>query len=451
MPDKMIVDALKHEAQVLAAEQDFDVLVEQIDDASIVLLGEATHGTEEFYRIRARISEKLIMERGFDAIAVEADWPDALRINRYIDAAPSATAGVRDNSAEDSLKGFKRFPLWMWRNTAMADLIGRLRSHNERAAPDAKVGFFGLDLYSLRSSMEAVVQYLSQVDPDAAKQARARYGCFDHMAEDPQRYGYAATFGLKKDCEEEVVRQLVALSEEPGRNLPADDAAALDELFYARQNARVAANAESYYRAMFLGRNESWNQRDKHMSETLDELREHIGRQKGRTAKIIVWAHNSHLGDARATEMGDHGKLNLGQLVREKYGPEQSFLLGFTTHAGTVTAASEWNAPAELKHVRPSMPDSFERLFHDLGIGNFLLPIRNNRNVIRALEGRRLERAIGVIYLPESERLSHYFEADLVRQFDAVIHIDETTALHALDHTMQWQHDEMPDTYPSGM
>ncbi|HEV2608794.1 MAG TPA: erythromycin esterase family protein, partial [Noviherbaspirillum sp.] len=256
---------------------------------------------------------------------------------------------------------------------------------------------------------------------------------------------------MKKDCEEEVIKQLVALSEEAGQNLPAGDAAAMDELFYAQQNARVAANAESYYRAMFLGRNESWNQRDSHMAETLDALREHIGRQKGRPAKIVVWAHNSHLGDARATEMGDHGELNLGQLVRERYGTEQSFLLGFTTHTGTVTAASEWDAPAELKRVRPSMPNSFERLFHDLGIGNFVLPIRNNRNVIRALEGRRLERAIGVIYLPESERLSHYFDADLAKQFDAVIHIEETTALHPLDHTMHWQHDEIPDTYPSGM
>ncbi len=451
MPEKMIIDALKHEAHVITDEENVDVLLQQIGDASIVLLGEATHGTEEFYRIRARISERLITERGFDAIAVEADWPDALRVNRYIGATPSAGAGARDKSAEEALQGFQRFPLWMWRNTVVVDLINRLRTHNEHADPASKAGFFGLDLYSLRSSMDAVVHYLSRVDPDAAKQARARYSCFDHFAEDPQRYGYAASFGMKKDCEEEVVRQLVALSEEAGQNLPADDAAAMDELFYAQQNARVAANAESYYRAMFLGRNESWNQRDSHMAETLDALREHIGRQKGRTAKIVVWAHNSHLGDARATEMGDHGELNLGQLVRERYGPEQSFLVGFTTHTGTVTAASEWDAPAELKRVRPSMPDSVERLFHDLDIGNFLLPIRNNKNVIRALEGRRLERAIGVIYLPESERLSHYFDTDLARQFDAVIHIDETTALHPLDLTMHWRHDEIPDTYPSGM
>ncbi|HYD95472.1 MAG TPA: erythromycin esterase family protein [Noviherbaspirillum sp.] len=439
-----LIEALRQDARVLQTERQYDDIIEQIGDASLVLLGEATHGTREFYRIRAEISKRLILEKGFNAIAVEADWPDALQVNRFI--APSKNAA----SADQALHGFERFPQWMWRNTEIVELVSWLRWHNMQIA-DAhrKVGFFGLDLYSLRASMEAVVGYLAQVDPDAATQARARYGCFDHLAEDPQRYGYAATFGMRKDCEDEVIRQLTELTEK--WHSATHQAGDMDELFYAQQNARVAQNAEAYYRSMFLGRNESWNLRDLHMADTLDALCGHLTARNGRAPRIVVWAHNSHLGDARATEMGEHGQLNLGQLVRERYGAKDSFLLGFTTHAGTVTAASDWGAPAETKAVRPSHPDSYERLFHDCGLGNFLIPLRENNRLAGMLQEKLLERAIGVVYLPESERISHYFHASLSRQFDAVIHVDETHAVRPLEREADTQQGEVPETYPSGI
>jgi erythromycin esterase-like protein len=446
MPDQSTIEALRNEAQLIQPDENFERLLEHIKDASVVLLGEATHGTREFYGMRAEISKRLITEKGFDAIAVEADWPDALRASRYVQLASG------DKTADEALGGFQRFPQWMWRNTEVVSLLYWLREHNSRIAkPESRVGFFGLDLYSLRKSMDAVVRYLEKVDPEAAKRARERYSCFDHLAEDPQHYGYAATFGMKKDCEEEVVRQLVELTSEAARHLSQEGQTVPDELFYAQQNARVAKNAETYYRSMFQSRDESWNVRDRHMAETLDALREHIGRRKGGQARIVVWAHNSHIGDARATEMGDHGQLNLGQLVREHYAPEETFLLGFSTHTGTVTAASDWDGPAELKNVVPSRPDSFERLFHDIGLERFLLPIRGRERVSASLGERRLERAIGVIYRPETERISHYFHADLARQFDAVIHVDNTTAVKPLEYSVHWTPEEAPETYPFGV
>ena len=448
MSTRSIIKALHSEAHVLAADDPLDVILEQVGDASIVLLGEATHGTHEFYHVRAEISKRLVAEKGFDAIAVEADWPDALRASRFIQASPNTI----DRTAGEALHGFERFPQWMWRNTDIVELMRWLRWHNMQLGDAGeKVGFFGLDLYSLRSSMDAVVRYLAQVDPEAARRARARYSCFDHLAEDPQRYGYAASFGMRKDCEDEVVRQLVEMTTDAGRFIADPDHASADELFFAQQNARVAQNAEAYYRAMFQGRNESWNLRDRHMAETLEALRAYIIERKGRRPKIVVWAHNSHLGDARATEMGEHGQLNLGQLVREQYGMRDSFLLGFTTHTGTVTAASEWDAPAETKTVRPSHPDSYERIFHETGLGRFVVPLRDNHRLYAELEKQRLERAIGVIYLPESERISHYFHASLSRQFDAVIHIDETRAVRPLERTVEHHEGEVPETYPSGI
>jgi erythromycin esterase-like protein len=446
MSSQSTLDVLRQEAHVIRPDENYDRLLEHIGDASVVLLGEASHGTREFYRIRAEICKRLITEKGFDAIAVEADWPDALRVSRFVQLAS------KDKTADEALGGFQRFPQWMWRNTEVVEMVYWMRSHNSQIAQEQRVGFFGIDLYSLRKSMDAVIRYLEKTDPEAAKRARERYSCFDHLAEDPQHYGYAATFGLKKDCEEEVVRQLVELTEEAARHVKEEGAPIPDELFYAQQNARVAKNAETYYRAMFQSRDESWNIRDSHMMETLDALRQHVSNRKGRPAKIAVWAHNSHLGDARATEMGDHGQLNLGQLVRERYQPEETFLLGFSTHTGTVTAASDWDAPAELKKVVPSNPESFERLFHDTGMERFLLPIRGRDNVAMALDRRRLERAIGVIYRPDTERVSHYFHADIARQFDAVIHLDRTAAVQPLEYTVHWVPEPEPEeTYPFGV
>lgn len=448
MSTRSIIDALQQEAQVLDPDGSIDRIIERIGDASIVLLGEATHGTHEFYRIRAEISKRLISEKGFDAIAVEADWPDALRASRFIQANPAAAGTTADNA----LGAFERFPQWMWRNTDVVELLSWLRMHNMQCADDRdKMGFFGLDLYSLRGSMDAVVRYLSTVDPEAARRARSRYACFDHLADDPQRYGYAASFGMRKDCEDEVIRQLVEMTTDAQRLIEAGEHGSADEFFFAQQNARVAQNAEAYYRAMFQGRNESWNLRDRHMAETLEALRGHIIEKKGRRPKIVVWAHNSHLGDARATEMGEHGQLNLGQLVREQYGTKESFLLGFTTHTGTVTAASDWDAPAETKIVRPSHPDSYERIFHDSELRRFIVPLRASPRLHALLEEQRLERAIGVVYLPESERVSHYFHASLSKQFDAVIHIDETRAIRPLERTVAHHEGEVPETYPSGI
>jgi len=446
-----IIDAMRTEAVVLRAERDYDAVLSLVGNASVVLLGEATHGTHEFYRARTVITRRLLMEKGFCAVLVECDWPDALRVNRFIQGR-NDDAGMRDATADGALGGFLRFPRWMWRNADVINLVDWLHEFNAGIPElENKSGFFGLDLYSLRSSMDAVIRYLSRVDPEAAKRARARYACFDHLAEDPQRYGYATTFGMRKDCELEVMRQLMGLSANIERYAQRGGVAGADDAFYAEQNARVAQNAEAYYRAMFQGRDESWNVRDTHMADTLDALRRHLGKRGKAPAKIAVWAHNSHIGDARATEMGQHGQINLGQLVRERYGDQDTFLLGFTTHSGTVTAASDWESPSETKTVQPARSDSFENLLHDTRLGNFLLPIRGRKKLLARLHERRLERAIGVVYLPESERLSHYFHADLGNQFDALIHFDQTRAVKPLDAPASMEHIELPETYPSGM
>ena len=447
MLEQAIVRALRIEAQPLTTPGDLDLLMELVQGANLVLLGEASHGTREFYRIRAEITRRLIVEQGFDAVAVEADWPDALQASRFVQLASS------DQTADEALSGFQRFPQWMWRNAEVVEFLYWLRLHNARIAePGQRIGFFGLDLYSLRKSMSAVVAYLEQADPEAARAARERYGCFDHLAEDPEHYAYVTRFGLKKDCADEVMRQLQELTAQAARHLEQDQRALPDKLFYAQQNARVAKNAETYYRSMFDSRDESWNVRDRHMAETLDALREHISRRKGDAAKIAVWAHNSHLGDARATEVSQHGQLNLGQLVRQRSLPGESFLLGMTTHAGSVTAASDWDRPAELKKVLPSRPDSVERLLHATELGNFLLPLRGRDSVMHGVGARYLERAIGVIYRPETERGSHYFHADLAHQFDAVIHIDRSSAVKPLEFSPHWTAEaEVPETFPFGV
>src|SRR5882762_5321530 len=397
--------------------RDYDPLLSLIGEARFCLLGEATHGTHEFYRERAEITKRLIKEKSFTAIAVEADWPDAFRINRYV-------RGLSDDrNADEALGGVKRFPTWMWRNTVVLEFVEWLRDYNSSLPVGAtKVGFYGLDLYSLYTSIESVLGYLDKIDPAAAKRARYRYSCFEHFAEDTQAYGYAANFGITESCERDVIEQLVELRRRAADYASRDGRVAQDEFFFAEQNARLVLNAERYYRTMFRGRVESWNLRDQHMAETLEALVTHLNAQE-QQAKVALWEHNSHLGDARATYMADYGELNVGQLVRERYGPE-AVLVGFTTYAGTVTAASEWDGPAERKRVRPALEESYEASFHDAGIPNFLLPLRIPDS--EAFRDSRLERAIGVIYLPRTERQSHYFEARLSDQFDAVIHFDET-------------------------
>jgi len=447
MPDvkTKLTDAVRESAHLLSgAAEDYDPLMELIGDARFVLIGEASHGTHEFYQQRAEITKRLIQEKGFTAVAVEADWPDAYRINRYVQ-------GVSDDpTPAEALLSFQRFPTWMWRNTIVLNFVSWLRQHND-ALPQsaAKVGFYGLDLYSLYCSMAAVLKYLDKVDPEAAKRARDRYSCLEHFEEDTQAYGYAASFGLSESCEEQVVNQLLELQRQTAKYANRDGQIAADEFFYAEQNARLVKNAEEYYRSMFRGRVSSWNIRDRHMAETLDQLAAHLD-QQGRQSKVVVWEHNSHLGDARATDMAQAGELNVGQLVRERYG-QDAVLVGFTTYTGTVTAASNWDEPPQLKPVRPALPESYEALFHQTGLPSFLLNLRQENPAVAGLRQARLERAIGVIYRPETERASHYFYTRLPDQFDAVIHIDDTRAVQPLDRTTPEETNEVPETFPSGI
>ncbi|HJQ25552.1 MAG TPA: erythromycin esterase family protein [Blastocatellia bacterium] len=437
-------NAVRQAATMLkGAADDYDRLLEWMGDARFVLLGEASHGTHEFYKARAQISKRLIAEKGFTAVAVEADWPDAYRVSRYVRGMGN------DPDAIAALADFKRFPAWMWRNADVLDFVGWLRAHNEALPASARVGFYGLDLYSLHASMEAVLKYLDDVDPEAARRARYRYSCFEHFGEDPQAYGYAAGFGLSDSCEREAVNQLIELQRRAAEYARRDGHVAADAFFFAEQNARLVKNAEEYYRSMFRGRVSTWNLRDRHMAETLHALAAHLESQ-GQAAKVIVWAHNSHLGDARATEMGRGGELNLGQLVRERYG-DQALLVGFSTYSGTVTAASSWDGPAERKRVRPALAGSYEALFHDVGRARFMLRLREGGEAIEELRKQRLERAIGVIYLPQTERVSHYFQARLPEQFDVVLHFDETRAVEPLERNAGWEAGEAPETFPFGV
>ncbi|MGV1087313.1 MAG: erythromycin esterase family protein [Mycobacterium sp.] len=436
------------------------VLEELIGDARVVLIGESSHGTHEFYQARAEITKWLIEHKGFNAVAAEADWPDAYRVNRYVQGL--SDSGGQDSDAEEALRGFQRFPSWMWRNTVVRDFVGWLRWHNGRCTADGRrrAGFYGLDLYSLHRSMQEVISYLDTVDPPAAARARARYACFDHSdGHDGQAYGYAAAFGAGPSCERQAVEQLVDLQRNASDYLGEDGVAAEDELFEAQQNAATVRNAEAYYRGMFAGRVTSWNMRDKHMAQTLNALISHLDRHAGTSgdasgdpepARVVVWAHNSHVGDARATEVCADGQLTIGQLAREQYG-DDCRLIGFSTYSGTVTAASEWGGVAERKVVRPALAGSIEELLHDTGRPAFLVAMHDGSPAAAALETVRLGRAIGVIYLPQTERQSHYFHVRPSDQFDAMIHIDQTRALEPLEPNSIWVAGENPETYPTGL
>jgi protein-L-isoaspartate(D-aspartate) O-methyltransferase len=393
-----------------------DPLLERIGDARVVLLGEATHGTSEFYRMRGRITRELVERAGFRIVAIEADWPDAARVDAWIRG---------HEPAQPEMAPFSRFPTWMWRNEEMQDLLRWMRSHNERRAEAERAGLYGLDLYSLYGSLDAVLRYLDDVDVEAAAAARTRYGCLTPWSHDPASYGRAAITGRYRECEADVVatlRDLLArrlqLEERDGRRF-----------FEAERNATLVANAERYYRIMYYGSNASWNLRDQHMFDTLLALLE----QEGPDARAVVWAHNSHLGDASATEMGARGQHNVGQLARRHFG-DGAYLVGFGTHAGTVAAADDWGEPMQVMRVTPSHERSYERLCHDAGAGDFLLPLRDAPEpaLTDALRAARLERAIGVVYRPETEMESHYFQASLPAQFDEYVWFDETRAVTPL-------------------
>jgi len=438
-----VAPAMTSSCHIIAGERgDYDALLSAIGDRRFVLIGEASHGTHEFYRERARITRRLIDECGFSAVAVEADWPDAYRVNRYV------MGMSRDGSADAALSEFRRFPAWMWRNRDVVSFVEWLRARNESHIDQAtKVRFYGLDLYSLRASMEAVVAYLDDVDPVEATRARKRYSCFDQVGGEGQAYGYGLATSRTIPCENEVVTQLVELRRRADVYLRRDGWVADDEFFFAEQNARLVRNAEEYYQQMYRAEVSSWNLRDRHMAGTLDALLEHLDRQVPR-AKIVVWEHNSHIGDARATEMGDRGELNVGQLARQRYGNE-CILVGLTTFDGTVTAATQWDGPAERHRVRPALADSYEARLHAIGLPRFWVDTATP-DVHAALAAPHLERAIGVIYRPQTERQSHYFGARLVEQFDAVIHLDRTRALEPLERTSLWDR-EPPETFPTGI
>jgi erythromycin esterase-like protein len=418
---------------------DIERIIDRLGPVSHYLMGEASHGTHDFYHFRTCLTKHLIEHHGLTAVAVEADWPDAYRVNRFV------RAEGPDQDANAALSGFERFPAWMWRNTEVLSFVRWLREWND-GHPDRKVGFYGLDLYSLMTSVQAVVAYLERIDPEAAERARARYACFDHFAGDTHAYGYAVSAGIFDSCEDAVVSQLAELRRQAAAYANRDGRVAEEEYFFAEQNAHLAQNAEEYYRAMFRGRHSSWNIRDTHMADTFDALVKFLGRDAD--AKIAVWAHNSHLGDARATEMGERGEINLGQLLRERHGDNVASI-GFTTFEGTVTAASDWDGDAERKLVRPALAGSVEFLLHAVALPQFVLFLQDQQ--LGGFVTPLLERAIGVIYRPQTERQSHYFNARVSEQFDALIHIDRTTALVPLEPSPHWYREEVPETYPSGL
>ena len=409
-----------------------DPLLERIGKADIVLIGEASHGTSEFYKMRSRITRELIVKKNFNFVAIEGDWPDAARIDhfvRHFDTPPSEWTA------------FARFPTWMWRNNDMREFVDWLRIHNTDISPGKRVAFHGLDLYSLYSSIRSILKYLDDVDPATAQLARQRYGCLTPWQADPATYGQAALTGSYRSCEREVVLMLTDLATKHREYAEHDGERFLD----AVQNARLVANAERYYRVMYYGSRESWNLRDRYMFETLKTLLDFHSPHN----KAIVWAHNSHIGDAAATEMSSRGELNIGHLCRKDFG-DRAYSIGFGTDNGTVAAASDWDGPMEVKTVRPSLADSYERLFHECGLPGFMLGLRTPESepLRQGLLKPRLERAIGVIYRPETELASHYFHAVLPRQFDEYVWIDTTQAVQPFDTA---ELEGLPDTYPFGI
>jgi len=431
--DRRLTEALGAAAEDLPppehAEQ-FGAFFARYGDADIVLLGEATHGSSEFYRARAAISRHLIQNCGFNIVAVEADWPDAARVDRYVrHGAPQANAG----------QAFARFPSWMWRNQEVLDFAQWLRAENAHRDESDRVEFRGLDIYSLSTSIAAVLSYLEVVDPEAARMARRRYGCLTPWQAEPSAYGHYAAMG-GETCEREVRAQLMALLMRRLEYAAQDG----EPIFSAVQNARIVRTAEQYYRIMYQGSRESWNLRDRHMFDTLQQLMEY--RPK---AKAIVWAHNSHIGDAAATSMGWEGEFNIGELCRTAYG-NNVVAIGFGTDRGTVAAASDWDSPMEVKEVRPARSDSYEYLFRHAGHARTLTDWRSSaRAELRdLLSAPRLERAIGVVYRPDTELLSHYFRAVLNEQFDAYVWFETTRAVTPL---AAGHHVGMPETYPFGL
>lgn len=402
-----------------------ETLSNLIGDARIVLMGEATHGTEEFYQARRALTEYLIQTKGFQAIAIEGDWTSVYPMHCFLQG------NTQTKGAKDSLKAFERFPKWMWRNQTVIEMLNKLHEYNDKMIePENKIGFYGLDLYCINEAMDAVIEYLKIYQPNAVNKAIEYYGCFDHARVDPQLYSYLTEEHLKQACIKQVTEQLLELQRLAYININ-HNAAETEQLFYAIQNARLVKNAENYYRALFEPHYITWNIRDSHMVDTLQNIMTHLETNTMRPAKIIIWAHNSHVGDARATEMSEQQEINLGQLVRERFN-NTSFSLGFSTSEGTAMAASEWDGEGQEKKLNSPVHGSYEWFFHSLKVKDFILNLHDETPLTHLLKTPLLQRAIGVIYRPESERLSHYFFSRLPYQFDAMVHIDHTSALKIL-------------------
>jgi erythromycin esterase-like protein len=450
-------EAIVRIARPIHGDQELDQLAELVGGARLVLIGNASHGSRELHDLRGSLTRKLISQHGFAAVAIDGDWPDALRVDRY------ARQHGDDESAGDALAAFERFPTWMWRNSDVAAFLYWLHAWNSQRDAGQRAGFYGLDLYALHASIRAVLSFFDEADPDAARVARARYGCFDHVGGDaecpgcldhaggdPARPGTQPRFGFAASCEADVVTQLIEMQRRhaarSGRTPNGDG------WFHTMQDAHVIKDAEAYYRAMLGGRRTSWNLRDMHMADTLDLLADHLA-GKGRLARLVVWAHNAHVGDARATAMGARGELTLGQVMRERH-PGEVALIGMTTHTGSVRCARGWDEPAVLERVRPSLPGSWEELFHDAGSPRFYLTATALKRVVGE-RTERLHRAIGLVYRPESERHSHYYRARLGDQFDLVIHVDTTHAVTPLAATAPvpppTDADDLSQTLPPGL
>jgi erythromycin esterase-like protein len=408
------------------APNDYDPLFQLIGEARYVLLGEATHGTHEFYRERARISRRLIEEKGFDAVVLESDWPDTYRVNEYVRGKGS------DASPEQALSAFRRFPRWMWRNAEFRDFVGWVRRYNDTRLPEkTEVGIFGMDIYSLASSADEVVKYLKNTNPEAGRRAEQRYRCFRGYGDRPEQYGLDVANESRRSCESQAGEQLNEMRQLYEGWLRSQNKQRDDALFSAYQNARAVRTAEAYYRQLYRREFSTWNLRDSHMAETIHEITRYFEALGAGPARVVVWAHNTHQGDARMTERGEVGELNVGHLMR-RFHDGGAVLVGFTTYEGQVIAADEWGSSGRRMRVRPALPESYSALFHSTGVPNFLLRLRGGGAVTEALSQPRLERAIGVVYLPQTERRSHYFSARLGQQFDAVIHFDKTTAVEPL-------------------
>jgi len=425
-------------AHPLATAADLGPLMELVGDARFVLLGEASHGTSEFYSWRTEISRRLIREKGFSFVAVEGDWPDCYRVNRYVKGYPGS-----GRNAEEVLHAFERWPTWMWANLEVVALCRWLREHNDALPRERRVGFYGLDVYSLWDSMHEVVAYLERVDPDAAREARRAYRCFEPYGESAEDYARATAL-VPTSCEGEAVATLRLLRERAVEHR--EDGP--ESFFNAEQNALVARNAERYYRTMVRGGPASWNVRDTHMVETLDRLMAF----HGPSAKAIVWEHNTHVGDARFTDMARAGMVNVGQLVRQAHGSDDVVIVGFGTHRGTVIAAEEWGEPMQEMQVPEARGDSYEALLHHTGIPDFLLPFaeREAHPVMDDLRDPRGHRAIGVVYHPELEQHGNYVPTILPGRYDAFIYLDETRAVAPLHMPVRVDGD-LPETYPSGV